>query len=96
VAGVACVCGLALSIAFTRALSGMLYGVSPSDPLTLSGVIAIVLAVAALAAVVPATRAALVEPMRTLREEQPRPPVPPSRGSPRNCRVEFSGSRRGR
>lgn len=69
VAGVACVCGLALSIAFTRALSGMLYGVSPSDPLTLSGVIAIALVVAALAAVVPATRAALVEPMRTLREE---------------------------
>jgi putative ABC transport system permease protein len=69
VAGLACVCGLVLSIAFTRALSGMLYGVSPSDPLTLSSVIAIVLAVAALAALVPATRAALVEPMRTLREE---------------------------
>jgi putative ABC transport system permease protein len=69
VAGLACVCGLVLSIAFTRALSGMLYGVSPSDPLTLSSVIAIVLIVAVLAALVPATRAALVEPMRTLREE---------------------------
>ena len=69
VAGLACICGLVLSIAFTRALSGMLYGVSPSDPLTLSSVIAIVLVVAALAALVPATRAALVEPMRTLREE---------------------------
>jgi hypothetical protein len=69
VAGLACVCGLVLSIAFTRALSGMLYGVSPSDPLTLSSVIAIVLVVAVLAALVPATRAALVEPMRTLREE---------------------------
>jgi putative ABC transport system permease protein len=69
VAGVACVCGLVLAIASTRALSGMLYGVSPSDPLTLSSVIAIVLVVAALAALIPATRAALVEPMRTLREE---------------------------
>ena len=69
VAGLACICGLALSIAFTRALSGMLYGVSPSDPLTLSSVVAIVLVVAALAALIPATRAALVEPMRTLREE---------------------------
>jgi putative ABC transport system permease protein len=69
VAGWACVCGLVLSIAFTRALSGVLYGVSPSDPSTLSSVIAIVLVVAALAALVPATRAALVEPMRTLREE---------------------------
>jgi putative ABC transport system permease protein len=69
VAGLACVCGLVLSIAFTRALSGMLYGVSPSDPLTLSSVIAIVLVVSALAALAPATRAALVAPMRTLREE---------------------------
>jgi putative ABC transport system permease protein len=58
-----------LSIALTRALSGMLFGVSPSDPLTLSGVVATVLVVAALAALVPAVRAALVEPMRTLREE---------------------------
>ena len=69
VAGLACVCGLVLSIAFTRALSGMLFGVSPSDPLTLSAVVATVLVVAALAALVPAIRAALVEPMRTLREE---------------------------
>ena len=69
VAGLACVCGLVLSIAFARALSAMLYAVSPSDPLTLSSVVAIVLVVAALAALVPATRAALLEPMRTLREE---------------------------
>jgi putative ABC transport system permease protein len=60
---------LVLSIGFTRVLSNMLYGVSPSDPLTLSSVIAIVLIVTALAALVPATRAALVEPMRALREE---------------------------
>lgn len=65
----ACVCGLALSFAFTRLLAGMLYGVSPSDPLTLSTVVGLVLAVAALAALVPATRAALVEPMQVLREE---------------------------
>jgi putative ABC transport system permease protein len=69
VAGLACVCGLALSIAFARVLSGMLYGVSPSDPITLSGVVAIVLAVVALAALIPATRAALVEPMQVLRQE---------------------------
>jgi ABC-type lipoprotein release transport system permease subunit len=47
----------------------MLYGVSPSDPVTLSSVIGLVLVVAALAAVIPATRAALLEPMRVLREE---------------------------
>ena len=69
VAGLASICGLALSIAFTRTLSSMLYGVSPSDPATLAGVITIVLIVASLAALVPATRAALVEPSRALREE---------------------------
>jgi putative ABC transport system permease protein len=69
VAGIACVCGLALSIAFTRALSGMLYGVSPLDPATLSSVIAIVLIVTTLAAVIPAARAAFVPPIRALREE---------------------------
>jgi ABC-type lipoprotein release transport system permease subunit len=47
----------------------MLYGVSSSDPVTLSGVVAIVLTVAALASFVPAARAALVEPMRILRSE---------------------------
>jgi len=69
VAGLACICGVVLSLAFTRVLSNMLYGVSASDPITLSSVIGIVLLVAGLAALVPATRAALVEPMRVLRDE---------------------------
>lgn len=69
VVGLACLCGLALTIAFTRVLSGMLYGVSPSDPFTLAGVLGIVLAVGALAALVPAARASHIEPMRVLREE---------------------------
>lgn len=67
VVGLACVCGLALSAAFTRVLGGMLYGVSPFDPFVLAGVVGIVLVIAALAALVPATRAALVEPMQVLR-----------------------------
>ena len=50
VAGIACVIGLALSFALARALSGMLYGVAPSDPITLSSVVAIVIAVAFAAA----------------------------------------------
>jgi putative ABC transport system permease protein len=69
VAGVACLAGLALSLAATRALSQMLYGISPSDPATLSGVAAIVLLVSAFATLVPAVRAAFVEPMHVLREE---------------------------
>jgi ABC-type antimicrobial peptide transport system permease subunit len=47
----------------------MLYGVSPTDPATLSGVIAVVVAVAFIAALIPAARAAFVQPMRALRED---------------------------
>jgi ABC-type lipoprotein release transport system permease subunit len=47
----------------------MLYGVSPSDPATLSVVVVLVLIVAAAASLVPAIRAARVEPMEVLREE---------------------------
>ena len=47
----------------------MLFGVSPTDPATIAGVLALVLAVSAGAALVPALRAARVEPMQSLREE---------------------------
>lgn len=69
VVGLACLVGLALSFAVTRFLSGMLYGVSPSDPATLSAVVVMVMAIAALAALLPARRAARVDPMIALRAE---------------------------
>jgi putative ABC transport system permease protein len=47
----------------------MLYGVSPTDAATLSGVVLIVLVVALAASLLPAIRAARVEPMRVLRNE---------------------------
>jgi ABC-type lipoprotein release transport system permease subunit len=47
----------------------MLYGVSASDPTTLSAVAVIVLSAAALASLIPSVRGALVEPMRVLRDE---------------------------
>jgi ABC-type antimicrobial peptide transport system permease subunit len=65
----ASVVGLGLALLFTRSLSTMLYGVTPTDPATLAGVIVLVAAVAGVAAVVPATRAAFMSPMRALREE---------------------------
>jgi putative ABC transport system permease protein len=64
-----CLAGLVLTIAFTRVLEGMLFGVSASDPATLSGVIAIMLTVASLASLLPAVRASRVEPMQVLRDE---------------------------
>jgi predicted permease len=68
VAVVAGVTGLALSFVFTRLLRGMLFGVSSADPFVLSTVMVIVLVVATIAALVPATRAAHVDPMQVLRE----------------------------
>jgi len=64
-----CVAGLALACAFTKLLSGMLFGVSPWDAWTLAGVVALVIAVSVAASLLPALRAAKVEPMLVLRED---------------------------
>jgi ABC-type antimicrobial peptide transport system permease subunit len=64
-----CTAGLGLAAVFARLLAGMLYGVSPSDPATLASVVGIVLAVSALASLLPAIRAARVDPMEVLRDE---------------------------
>jgi len=69
VVSIACVIGIVAALVFARFISGMLFGVSPGDPITLGGVVVLVVAVAALAALLPAWRAARVEPMRVLREE---------------------------
>lgn len=69
VVGVGCLAGLLLSFGLTRALSGMLFAVSPLDPTTLGAVVLLVLAVAALAALLPAMHAARIDPAVALREE---------------------------
>jgi putative ABC transport system permease protein len=69
VAAIGCVAGCLLALAFARTLSGMLYGVTPYDPVTLAVVIAVVMAVAFAASLIPAVRASHVEPMQVLREE---------------------------
>jgi ABC-type lipoprotein release transport system permease subunit len=69
VAALAALAGLGLSLAVTRLLEGMLYGVTPRDPYTLAAVVLLTLTVAAIASLIPAIRAALVEPMTVLRED---------------------------
>jgi putative ABC transport system permease protein len=69
VAFLGCVAGSVMAAGLARTLSGTLYGVSPSDPATLSAVVALVLAVATVASLAPAIRAARVEPMEVLRDE---------------------------
>ena len=64
-----CMAGLALATTFARMLSSMLYGVTATDAITLGGVVIIVLAVSVMASLLPAIRAARLDPMQALREE---------------------------
>jgi len=61
--------GLAGALAATRLLGTLLFGVSPSDPITLAAVCGMLLGVVMLAAYLPARRATRVDPMVALRSE---------------------------
>jgi macrolide transport system ATP-binding/permease protein len=61
--------GLALCAAIARLMSKLLYGVSPTDPITYASVAVLWLLVATVACYLPARRAANVDPMQVLRSE---------------------------
>jgi ABC-type antimicrobial peptide transport system permease subunit len=61
--------GAGASWALTRQMSSMLFGVSPSDPLTYAIVVAGLSVVALLACQLPALRATRVDPLIALRAE---------------------------
>jgi len=61
--------GVAGSVALSRWIQGLLFGVTATDPLTLGAVVAMLLAVALVACYVPAWRATQVDPTTALRAE---------------------------
>jgi predicted permease len=68
-AGIGVLIGIAAALAITRLLSTLLYGVTPTDPLTFAIAPVILLAVAALACWLPARRAARIDPVLALRQD---------------------------
>jgi predicted permease len=61
--------GLPIALALGRVMRSLFYGIEPHDPLTVIGSIGIMVTVAALAAWMPARRAARIDPMTALRYE---------------------------
>ena len=62
------VLGLAVSLAATRLMSSLLFGVSATDPVTFGGAVAVLAATALLASFLPARRGMRLSPVRALRD----------------------------
>jgi ABC-type antimicrobial peptide transport system permease subunit len=69
VAGIGVAIGLGAAVSTTRLVATMLFGLAPTDPLTVTFAVALMIGVAALAGYIPARRAARVDPMIALRYE---------------------------
>ena len=62
-------CGTAASLALTRVLGSILYGVTPTDSLTFAGAAVLLALVALLGCLLPASRASRIAPATALRNE---------------------------
>jgi len=69
VIGFGLMCGLLGAVALTRLLRTMLFGISPTDPLTFAVVVLVLGAVGGVAMLIPVRRAARVNPLAALRSE---------------------------
>lgn len=67
--GIGIAIGLPSALALVHLIRAIFYGIEPHDPLTMVGTVVIMVAVAALAAWIPARRAARIDPMVALRYE---------------------------
>ena len=61
--------GLVGALIVSHLMAGLLYGVSPTDPLTFIGVTLVLTAAALAASYIPAMRAMRVDPLMALRHE---------------------------
>jgi putative ABC transport system permease protein len=68
-AGMGAAAGIVVALVATRLLRSLLYEVTPSDPATFIGIVALVAIAAVLASWLPARRAARVQPVEALRGE---------------------------
>jgi hypothetical protein len=66
--GAGVLAGLLLSIWASHFVATLLYGIEPRDPASLAASVVILLAVTAVAAAIPASRASRIDPMTTLRD----------------------------
>jgi predicted permease len=69
IAGAGVLLGLATTLLLARLVQAMLFGVKPNDAVSLGGSSVVMLAMALLASLIPAVRAASVDPMEALRNE---------------------------
>ena len=63
------VCGTVIALFVVRLLKSMIWGVTPTDPLTFAAVAILLMCVAALSSAIPAFRVARLDPAQTLRSE---------------------------
>ena len=68
-AAIGAVAGMTLAAGGTRFIGSMLFGITGRDPVTLTGVTVLLAVLVVLGCLVPALKAARVDPMTTLRAE---------------------------
>jgi putative ABC transport system permease protein len=69
VAALAALVGVPIAVALASRFRDLLYGVAPFDPLTLGAVLGTLAVVASAASILPARRATLIDPARTMRTD---------------------------
>ncbi len=75
--------GVLAALVVSRYLAGFLFGVAPTDPITLAGAVALISLVTAAACFIPAARAARTDPATALRADG----APPGRDTRRHRRL---------